>query len=614
MTLRDTGQDSDPRWQLRNDEPATDWQPVEYSRPTPAESNWILPSLVGIVLVAVAGYMVYIGLNRLSNTNIALLPAQDEVPSADDSAPVDTAGSDAEPVVAVVEQQATDTPVPTVEPTATPDAAEEEPLVEPTLSLVEQQVAVITNQYGVNARLNPDTGAEVLRILETGETAIILDRQASNEFEGDWLQVQTSEGAIVWISSQFVDVESQLLPGEPVVSRDAVPELNVRVTISSPAGLNARAEPDSASDIIALLDNDTSYSALSRSEDGQWIEVALEDGSTAWIFLQLVIAESDLGSLPVFNQDEPVAVSDEAGVGADQDVTDPEPVVEASEEVTGTVDLADSTQDGANQAAGDVASTDIVTDAAAIEVPVGSPEGSAPTEGDESASLPPDLSSSIEISITSPFGVNARSTNSTDGEILTVLAEGTTVPLRGRNDDSSWLQVVLEDGTLAWVFTQAVGAPEGVDELTVYQPPAVGAPAETLEQAAAESADEPATVDAPAEETAGEETTGEETTGEGADATADEGTESTVDEGSSGSATTGVTATISSFLGAKARPAPTTEQTETATLVFGDVFDAVGRSEDGEWVQVDLSDNELAWVLIRRVELSVPLDDLPVTE
>lgn len=625
MELEDGGQ-VDSRWQLRTDPSANDWQPVEYSRPNQSEPSWIMPSIVGLVLICVAGYLLYTGLSRLSDLNIASVPAE-TLPSDDSTAGTDdgdgaTGGEQPAPAVAAV-AQATSTALPADEPTAAPTPTDE-PTVAPTVALVEQQIATITNQFGVNARLEPSTSGEVLRILEEGETVIVLDEQESDDIEGNWLQVRTSEEAVVWISSQFVDIETQLVPGDPAVAVSPLPDLDVRVTISSPAGLNARAEPDAASEIVALLPDDTSYPALSQSADGQWIEVELEDGSTAWIFLQLVIADASLSSLPTPQE----RAEAEAAALAAQEAAEAAALAAAEEAAAEEEpEIADT---------GSITETETITDTPALA------DDAAPVDTSDAVTTSTvitntDIGNNVElvagesISITNQFGVNARSTTSTDGEILLVLEEGTAFAITGRNEDSSWLQIALDDGTLAWVFTQAVEAPESLDGFPVRVPPAVGDPAETLdsiEPATAADDDADAATDDTAEDTAAEDAATEEDADVPAD-DAEAAEEAPADDAEATDAAedapadeeepvvledTGITATVTSFLGAKARPAPTTVEEEIDTVPFNQELNVLGRSEDSEWIQVALFADQSAWMLATRVELSAPIDELPVTE
>ena len=74
MELQDTGKELADQWQLRDDVDVTNWQPIEYERPTPPKTNWILPSLVGVMLLAVLSYVGWIGYNRFGS-GTASVPA-----------------------------------------------------------------------------------------------------------------------------------------------------------------------------------------------------------------------------------------------------------------------------------------------------------------------------------------------------------------------------------------------------------------------------------------------------------------------------------------------------------------------------------------------------------
>ncbi|MEM7128239.1 MAG: SH3 domain-containing protein [Chloroflexota bacterium] len=625
LELQNTGETVEPRWQLRDTQDAGTWQPVEYTRPTPTEPNWILPSLVGLVLLLVSGYMVYIGLNRISSISIpSIVPVENSAALVPDE---NTNTSAEQPVAVVpqVEDEPTATDEPIEEPTVTP-VPTEPPTPEPTAALIEQQVAVITNQFGVNARLAPSTTAEVLRILEEGESVIVLGEQEATDIEGNWLQVRTSEDVLVWISSQFAEVSTQFVTAEPSRAAGAVPSLEISVTISSPAGLNARAEPDSASEIVTLLPDNSSYPAISQSADGQWIEILLENGNSAWIFLQLVSASRDLTDLPIFQpavQEVTDSVEDETPALDSTESIPDEPLADASNtesEEIGSSDTVTETASPVDNILPALTETEAVTgtltgtegsgEAEAGTAPDSSEVGSALTADDEatdSEASQPQVSTTATISVTSTFGVNARSTSSTDAEVLVVLEEASETSLRGRNEDGSWVQVILDDGRLAWVFAQAVELSVALEELPVFAPPAVGTPAETLSDAEVVPANDPSAA-ADDENAAGE---GGTETGAiaGSDAETD-AAEETLTEAIAPAAT----ATVTSILGAKARSAPTTEEQEFVSVPFNTELPVIGRSEDSEWLQVQLENGDLAWLLVGTVEVDSGVADLAVVE
>ena len=79
-------------------------------------------------------------------------------------------------------------------------------------------------------------------------------------------------------------------------------------------------------------------------------------------------------------------------------------------------------------------------------------------------------------------------------------------------------------------------------------------------------------------------------------------------------APTGAVATVINDLGANLRSAPSRDLASVFFADAGQSFTVVGRSGDGEWVQVVLPDGSLAWALLPTVELSVDAATLPVTQ
>lgn len=673
IRLEDTGRDLADRWRLQAGETPSDWQPVEYDRPARGGVGWILPLLIGLVVVGVAGLMIFLSVDRLRNADEAFSipgiigtsgdPAATDNDNPDaavadnpqDDAAAGTSGEtqSAEPAVVV---QATDAPEPDTSGSADEDSgnaeAATEPEPEPTKVLIEEEVGIVNNQYGVNARLQPSTTAEVLRILEQDEEVTILNQLTDEENGIDWLQVLTSEEAEVWVAEDFIKITTRLVAentGE-VDDEDAAEDigtadLSLRVTISSPNGLNARTSPAPDSEIIQILEDGRTFTALQRSDDGQWVQVELDDGETGWIFLQLVIASDDLSSLPSISETESRAAAEEAqaaedgAISEDEDAETQESTLASDDESTADADSETTDGDDAAADAQDDAESEAATDTAAITVLVAS-----------------------------EYGVNARPTTSTESEVLEVLEPETEYTAISRTEDSTWVQIPLEDGTLVWVFTQALTLPDDISALPVVVPPAVGDPAETQPQPledpvpeadASADGDDGATED---DEAAGDADAA--TDNESVDAsdgvtstvpltlttavtqsvtntsttsvetepitatesiTVTDAATTTIDSSVLVTATESITstedaadgdatATIISLIDAKARPTPNAGEESIEGIPNGEVLPALGRTSDGFWVQVKLSNGTPAWVFANNVELSVDISDLPEVE
>lgn len=68
--------------------------------------------------------------------------------------------------------------------------------------------------------------------------------------------------------------------------------------------------------------------------------------------------------------------------------------------------------------------------------------------------------------------VNARRAQSVETERLALLPLGSAHPAIGRSIDTAWLQIVLPDGRLAWVFTETIIADaDQLATLPIVAPP-----------------------------------------------------------------------------------------------------------------------------------------------
>ena len=90
------------------------------------------------------------------------------------------------------------------------------------------------------------------------------------------------------------------------------------------------------------------------------------------------------------------------------------------------------------------------------------------------ATAPADSTAKVTVSTPATYGVNARTSASTDAPIVQLLPHSTVLHAIGRTADNSWLQIELADGQTAWIFTAAVLASEGsILTLPLVTPPAL---------------------------------------------------------------------------------------------------------------------------------------------
>ena len=90
------------------------------------------------------------------------------------------------------------------------------------------------------------------------------------------------------------------------------------------------------------------------------------------------------------------------------------------------------------------------------------------------AIAPPVLIAGVTVTVPDTYGVNARSTASTDAPVVDVLPKSATLTAVGRLADNSWIQIIMPDETLAWIFSDAVFfTEEQLDTLPTVVPPSL---------------------------------------------------------------------------------------------------------------------------------------------
>lgn len=393
--------------QLQSDAGVTphQWQPVAYEEETKSSgASWLLPTLIIVALLAVLGYVGWLAMNGF---DFGALTSQPPVAT---QAP----NQEGEPGVVAL---ATDAPQEETPPTATPlpptATSAPAPTVEPTPAMIEQEMATVDSEYGLNAREVPDLDSPVVDILDNGLTAPVVGKQ-----EG-WVQLKLEDGRQLWVSAEYVVLNAVMVPAPagvtapPVVEAPAAGEPStpagqgVTVVVSAEAGVNARSAPSTESEIVKLLLKDETFPATGVSDDDKWIQIEL-DGAEAWVAADFVTVNGSLDSLKT-------------------------PAGESAAAPTAT--------------------------AAPLSEPTATPEPT-PVVSLEDAM----------VMVDTLVGVQVREAPSSEAAPVTRLAGGTDVPALARSADGEWIQVELENGDKGWVFAGAVTLNVDIDALPVVEP------------------------------------------------------------------------------------------------------------------------------------------------
>ncbi|MFN8440921.1 MAG: SH3 domain-containing protein [Caldilineaceae bacterium] len=217
------------------------------------------------------------------------------------------------------------------------------------------------------------------------------------------------------------------------------PSINLPTTgllgVVGGGGAEVQDKPDGKT--ILQLDSASTISLVGRNEASDWLLVVTENGTQGWVKSENVVA-FDLDTLPV---------TDATGTAAPQ----AEVAAAATTVTTTTVEAASS----------EVTTT---TTASAIE-PAAAPVAET-------------TDASVQVTVqTEGARLRVRSGPGTSYSISGAVANGASYPAIGRNVDSSWVQVTLEDGSKGWLSATYLSASGTLSSLPVVQ--ASAAPAAT---------------------------------------------------------------------------------------------------------------------------------------
>ncbi len=199
------------------------------------------------------------------------------------------------------------------------------------------------------------------------------------------------------------------------------------------------------------------------------------------------------------------------------------------------------------------------------------------------SAVAPNPAAAITITVNAPAGANVRRLPDLNADIVALLPDQTVAPAISRTPLSDWLLLDLGDGAQGWIsleLTLSGGDVIGLPVTTAGElPQPTPTPAETPTPEAAANA-EP--VEPPAPYT------------------------SQLPDGVPG-------ALVVSAEGVNARPSADTESAVLAILPQGAALPVVGRSDDGEWLLIELPQGGTAWIFRSTIIPSGDVNGVPVS-
>jgi uncharacterized protein YgiM (DUF1202 family) len=193
----------------------------------------------------------------------------------------------------------------------------------------------VSDTTGVNARAAASTEGAVILVVPNGAVLPVVGRNAA----GDWLQVRLPDGQNAWMFAEAVlaspdaqaapvgdgaaaadstltgpvtgTVTGTLTAAEPLTGTGtttgttaAPPDLSnvptgATATIANPLGANLRSAPSRDLEPVYSAASGESFTVIGRNGSGDWVQVLLPDGSSAWALVPTVELSVAIDSLPV---------------------------------------------------------------------------------------------------------------------------------------------------------------------------------------------------------------------------------------------------------------------------------------------------------------------------
>lgn len=134
-------------------------------------------------------------------------------------------------------------------------------------------------EANLNLRDGPTTDYIGMTRLAAGASLTLLARY------DNWFQVQTSDGQVGWVSSEYLDIVPGVIDRVETVS--SIPDPNpALVGLINTPNVNLRGGPGTGYDKVSSLGSGTQLDLMGRYED--WFKVQTSGGETGWVSRELI--------------------------------------------------------------------------------------------------------------------------------------------------------------------------------------------------------------------------------------------------------------------------------------------------------------------------------------
>lgn len=317
------------------------------------------------------------------------------------------------------------------------------PLADSTTAPTSSATALVATG-ALNVRSGPGVTYSVLTAVSQGQTVMLLGRNANSS----WAKIRLGNGTEGWVNVTLI-TPSVAISSLPLADSPAAPE--PPVPVAPGAVLNLRSGPGTNYPVTGSVYQGLQVNAIGRNAASTWLKVRLSDGQEGWIAAQYVQLIVPIGNLPIMDGSTPAS-----------NPATPVPVANSATVSTGAANVRSGPGIGygivtvANQ--GQVVSMlarNSISSWVKIQIGSGTQgwiNAELLTPSVAISSLPVENVQTLSASgLVDTAALNVRTGPGITYGVTAVVYQDQGVALLGRNADTSWLKVRLNDGTVGWV-------------------------------------------------------------------------------------------------------------------------------------------------------------------
>ena len=292
-------------------------------------------------------------------------------------------------------------------------------------------------------RSGPGVTYSVLTAASQGQTVMLLGRNANSS----WAKIRLGNGTEGWVNVTLI-TPSVSISSLPLASSPAAPQ--PPVPVAPGAVLNLRSGPGFNYPVTGSVYQGLQVNAVGRNAANTWLKVRLSDGQEGWIGSQYVQLTIPIGNLPIMDGSTPTSSSTPVAVANSATVATGVANVRSGPGIGyGIVTIANQGQTVSMLARNSISSWVKVQLSGGTQ---GWVNAELLTPSVAISSLPVENVQTLSASgLVNTAALNVRTGPGVTYGVTAVVYQDQGVALLGRNADTSWLKVRLNNGAVGWV-------------------------------------------------------------------------------------------------------------------------------------------------------------------